>query len=690
MDANKIKNFFINHGEKIVVAMVIAASAWMIYGGLSMPDMRDEKKPDQLTADANQVRSSIDEDHTEAIMTPRTQDLFDVGAETLKKQSPVDPIPYQLPNLMERQEINSALRRNDPVLVAPLELRTSGHIETIAVLGGRNNITALEDAEKLEVVKKEVTPPPSSRRNRGRGRGMESDMMDGMGMGMGMDMGMGSEEMGMGPAMGMGMGMGMDNSMMNAGPTRQFNPLNNFGFKPNAANATTTTNKQPTPQSAWFIAGTAVLPHKEIADSYRQALADAEGYTPLRDQPLYFNYEFQRAEVTNKSVEELVDADWILISNRESDLKRAAYVWAGFAPELVPIDYRDVNVTGYIPPILLSDYSSFALHPMIPTESRQDLEMKERLESQSSDEIIDINDLELTGPESNGNNAMGMGMGMGSGGSGGYMDLQMDMDMGAGMGMSMGMGMSAESMMVEKNPVQYKIMRFYDFARGGDPKSPLPGRKYVYRIRYAVQDPNFPANPLQQPKSSSLQGEVYVRIQDLMKQAEETKKRDFQRWSEWSKPSPPVSLPGLNHYFAGPVEQPRTRTFDVAGREVHYAKTPPTGKVLNYVHSAQYASVMPILMDDITEGSALANTGETVVIDPISLAIKKVPDASVLSGTTVVNLGGGQSLEIEGKDELTRPGMMLIYDETGGLKVRTEVQDQERYRIYSFAEERGL
>ena len=55
--------------------------------------------------------------------------------------------------------------------------------------------------------------------------------------------------------------------------------------------------------------------------------------------------------------------------------------------------------------------------------------------------------------------------------------------------MGMGMAMMGRGGM-EPNPVDYKLIRFYDFA--GFKGSPQFGRKYAYRIRYAVNDPNFP------------------------------------------------------------------------------------------------------------------------------------------------------------------------------------------------------
>jgi hypothetical protein len=66
----------------------------------------------------------------------------------------------------------------------------------------------------------------------------------------------------------------------------------------------------------------------------------------------------------------------------------------------------------------------------------------------------------------------------------------------------------------------------------------------------------------------------------------------------------------------------------------------------------------------------------------------KMPEAELISGTTVVGLDGGKPLW-KVADGLTQPGLMLLFDQTGKLKVTDEVSDQEFYRIYTYAEERG-
>jgi hypothetical protein len=681
MDADKIKQFFIFHGEKFVVGIVVLAAGWMVYSGLNMPNMLDEVQPERLTADANTVRASIDEDHNENIL-PEREPVFDILAETARKRTPVDATAYKMPHLLERKTIDTSIRRKDPVVHAPLELRVDSHIASIAILSrsGEYPLKDLEGAEALEVVEEEKPRPRSRRRGRG---GMDEMMgMDGMGMdGMGMEQGMGMDMYGADMGMGMGMDPGMMGGMGSMSATaagRRFNAKHNFGFTP-----TTKDSQLPVPQYAWFISGTAVIPHKAMAESFREALQSAEGYLPVRDQPLYFNYEVQRADVTNKSVDELADEDWILRYTREQNVKQAAFSWAGYAQEVVPEEYRDLNVTGYIPPVLLMDYTDFVTHPLIPMVSRREKQMKAR-EEMMREEKFGADDLELAGPGSAGMGMGGMGMDMG-------MDMGMGMEMDMGMQMG-GMGSYGGMAMVEEDPVDYKLMRFYDFASDRDPNTPRPGRKYVYRMRLAVVDPNFPANALQQPKVSSLSGEVYQRVSKLMEAAEADKARKghFQRWSDWSEPSPDISLPSFTDYYAGPVEVSRVKELEVKGKKVEYSPEPPTAKAVNLNYNLQFRTFMPVWMESLKPGSVLSYEGPAELIDPIDLVVKKVEDAKITSQTTVIDIDGGRVLPMTGESELEEPGMMLLFDENGSLKVTGEVEDQEMYRIYSFAEERGL
>jgi hypothetical protein len=470
---------------------------------------------------------------------------------------------------------------------------------------------------------------------------------------------------------------------MSGGPGRRFDSKFDFGFRPIA----TQDKRNPEPRIAWFIAGTAVVPHKKIYESYEMALRDADQYDPLRrDTPMYFNIEVQRADVTDKPVDQLVDADWLKIWDRTMYTKVGAKVWSGFAPEIVPSDYRDDALTMWIPPVLLDDYREFALHPLVPMIPHKELKAQSEDEGPEVFEVFTFDgedDSELIAP----GGSPGMGMG-------GEMDYGMEMDMEdmegmGGMGM-MGMGMAMFGRgAIEKDPVDYKLIRFYDFA-GFPSTNTRFGQKYVYRIRYAVNDPNFPFAPTLQPKISSLGPEVAKRIQAKMAEARQTGRRSFQLWSDWSEPTEPISLPFPEHYFAGPVKPGTTNVWKVDGKEIEYTRDAPSAKIV----ASRYdnATGARISMElDIFEGSVLSHQAESAdIVDPISLQVLKLPEAELLSGTTVVDLDGGKPLwKAAGDGDLTEPGMMLLFDQSGELKVTDEVSDQEFYRIYTYADERG-
>jgi len=477
--------------------------------------------------------------------------------------------------------------------------------------------------------------------------------------------------------------MEMGESMGNTGAGRRFDSKFDFGYRPVA----TEDKRNPKPAIGWFIAGTAVVPHKKLYEAYELALADADQYDPRRDTPIYFNLEVQRADVTDKTVDELVEEDWVQIWDRTRYTQLAAKLWSGFAPEIVPIDYRDNALTMWIPPVLLDDYSTFSLHPLVPMIPQKELkalmneDVVEEEAAPFSFEDLENAETVLRAP---GAARPGTGMGMGTDMMDG-MDEMDDMEMMGGMMGGMGMAMFGRGT-IDKDPVDYKLVRFYDFALGFE-TSPKFGRDYVFRLRYAVVDPNFPYAQSLQPKTNTLSPDVANRVKDLMAQALATKKRSFQRWSEWSEPSEPASLPSLEQVFAGPVTRGTINTWKVGTKEVEYSRDEPTAKIVASRFDSSTGARIPIRLD-VIEGSVLSHKAESAdVVDPITLKIKKLPDAELFSGTTVVDLDGGAPLKIA--DGLTEPGLMLLFDQTGQLQVTDEVRDQELYRIYSYADERG-
>jgi hypothetical protein len=125
----------------------------------------------------------------------------------------------------------------------------------------------------------------------------------------------------------------------------------------------------------------------------------------------------------------------------------------------------------------------------------------------------------------------------------------------------------------------------------------------------------------------------------------------------------------------------------VAGKDVEYARDAPKAKLVASQYDLKTGARIPMEIE-ATEGTVLSKKAEFAdVVDPITLTVKKLPDAELISGTTIVDLDGGTPLSIA--EELTAPGLMLLFDQSGQLTVADEVSDQQMFRTFTYADERG-
>ncbi len=680
MDTAKIKAFFVNHVEKMILSVVIVVSGFLVFQGFKLQHFTDENDPNQLTQRARQVKSQIDENRTEAIVADRIPSL-DVVARTEALDSAVDPTPYKLNNPLQRKGLRSVVRRQDPHLKPPQSIINTTVVTTI---GWQNRdpgadpddypLFALDPADPIDESGKPTSKTTRSRDRRSGGRNDEDEDEDDVLPGGGLDMG----------SLRGGIDTRPDSNLANTG-SRRFSDANNFGVGPQ-----TVDGHPPIPKVVRFIAGTAVVPHKDLYEAYKLALQDADAYMPGRDTPIYANFEVQRADVTNKPVDQLTEEDWSYVWFFKDYRDVAAKLWAGYAPEIVPAEYRDDRLSNWIPPVLLDDYRQFVTHPLIPMVSPYELEQDESIDETAAEEVelFGDNRAPVIAPGS----SRGLGSMRGGGASQGLSSLGRGGSGGGSSGLSSlggrtsGRGLSSgPGSEQEEDPVDYKLIRFYDFQNFGR-KPPKLGAKYVYRIRFSVVDPNFPADRELQPRFSSLAPEVAKRVLALNDEATKTGIRKYQRWSPWSAPSDPVSLPALSQQFVGPVDPGSVYVWSVAGKQVEYARSVPQGTVVSSQYNEDYAVRVPFLLS-VSEGSVLSHQADASVVDPISMEIKKLPDAKVYNDTTVIDLSGGAPLKLV--EEMNEPGMMLLYDQDGKLVVADEVDDLEFYRIYSYADERG-
>ncbi|HBJ36282.1 MAG TPA: hypothetical protein DDZ51_16330 [Planctomycetaceae bacterium] len=705
MSNSSSQDFLFRHFEKFIFGVLVCLALFLIYRGFQMPNFLDEQQPDRMEQGANQVKTAIDEDHWESINTAESRLVsIDVVARTNESIRPVSSQLYRLNHPWEGKSIDASLKRVDPPLASPIDVMVTGVIASIAVKLPPSKdplkqsdypLKALDNAEPIVVKAPEPKKPPKRvRRPMMDGSGMEGMMMEGSGMeGMMMEGMPGMEGMGSAGMEGM-MGMGGPGGMAGVGmkPARQidakkfdqgFRPMQNGNFEPAIGH---------------FISGVALMPHKELFKAYQDAFQQADGYNPLRDQPVYIGFSLQRADVTNKPVDQLADGDWVTRFTSKNIQQLLLNYWAGMAKEVVAGKYRDPELTSAIPPVLLKNYLAFVSHPKIPLGD-EDLTRKNPalLDTAPVGPIIPtVGDDPFSGANI-GTAQPGVGMmgsaGMmgGSGMMGGGYSMEgsgSGMDGGYGMGGfggAGGYGMNAPSI---DNQPDHKLIRFYDFRdfTGADKTAPIPGRKYVYRIRVAIEDPNFPRNASLQPRNSTLSAEVFRRVEQETAKANTGKKvRNSIRWSEFSAPSPVVSLPPMSGMYAGPVVPAQVRKIPVEGKEIEVTQKPPSGKLVATKWDPTYKVPVPIVMD-VVRGTILSRKGDAEVPDPYGMLVKKLPEADINTHSVVLDLDGGQRLAISQDENQTEPGVVLLFGPDGGLQVSDEISSQLDYQFYSFSE----
>lgn len=663
MDTDAIKAFMISHLEKFIFGAFAILAALLVYSGLQKQDFMvvERTDPDQLSQMATQVKLQIDDDHSDAILVERIRPDLDIVAMTKRRDSPVDQTPYQPEKFWLDVDPGSVVRRTDPSLAQPIDLRLSSVVATVAQTTLQPDSYPLFSLEPADPVEVEVERRPRPRRNNRRNRGFDE---------LEFDSGVDDFDL---------METGAEMEMMEeVTPTRAFSASGDLsGYRPMPKD-----RLHPRPQVWSFIAGVALLPYKENYQAYELAFAEADGYNVGRDVPIYHDLQIQRADVTEKSIDELTEDDWVLRFDRKTHYRLAKRDWIGFAPEHTPSDYRDAALTLHIPPILLDDYYAYTSHDRLPKKSKQEIEF-DKAQAMGNDSIIDLEeDLEddssvLAGPG-------------GVTGTGGqfFNDDEIDFNFA---GASFAGGLTIGRGFLEVDPVDHKLIRFFDFAGIIPRTSPQPGRTYVYRIRYGVVDPNFPQVKELQPSTSTLDPATADRVTKLVSEAERTNKRDglWIRYSDWSEPTSPISLASLEDQITGPVTLGRTARVRLNNEVKNIPREPPTAEMITTRFSLEYGTRVPILTK-VQPGMTLSAKAETAdLVDPILMQVKKLPEdkARVDNQTTVVAIVG--ATPSANAENVSLPGHLLLMKPDGSLRVTDDVQDQQRYRIYSFAEERG-
>lgn len=756
MEKNKGKDFLTRHIEKMALGLFAVVALFLLYQGFKLPDYTEKQQPQTLAEEAIRVKNSIDQPHWEALKEERiVKTEFEKRVDLAQQE--IDTSHYATDTGWEHKPKQGGALRQDPELLAPGKPHMVGVLGAIAVQHPRERTYPLADLEEADPIEANVrTRRPSSRRNRAAaamspyGQGAAASPYGG-GEGVGGppsgygEAGAGGNPYGESPYPGGTGAAGASGTAASSGPKvpKEYNE----GF--DASQLTPATEvARVTPETAHFIAGTALVPHKKLVDAYRLAFENSQGINADRDRPTYWEFEVERADVTDVPVDQLTDAEWkkvITFAEFEKQFSR----WAGTAADVTPAEFTDPYLTLPLPPLMLHDNLRFAMHPALrlpepgprgrvggygTVAQRPSRPAGENGDEQETEGEAPAEGEATAAPQQpaarprigggrpsfgagpRGGAAGGSGAGYGGGspygggespygggaspygggespyGGGGASPYGGGGASPYGGGGASPFGGSPFGGGLAGAQPEHKLVRFYDFADAKNPNSPKPGRKYVYRVHIAVEDPNFPQNPILQPPMRTLSPEVYARVskKELASKDDPTK-RDPRLWSDWSEPSEPISLPELTRIYVGPVEPADTAVARRAGQQgaqpVEYQRNPPQAEVVALQWDKALATNLIVPLET-RPGSVLAKTAEARVIDPMDLTVRKTEPRRVDAQGIILDAFGGDDLELADDEEITAPGILLMFDTQGKLQVLDEIDHMQAYRLYSFADER--
>jgi hypothetical protein len=462
---------------------------------------------------------------------------------------------------------------------------------------------------------------------------------------------------------------GFDNGM-NAGTQSAVNPESILGYEATEATA----------QETRAVVLMAVVPYEKQVEEFQNALASSLDYDKLRDSPMYLKYYVERADVTDDPAADPATLKWDSLSVNAA-LDETAN-WAGALQEIVDPAYLDERLTHPAPPFMQRELWDLLTHPEVPlppmataettTEGRIGPRVRPGSRSAPKDDAPTLDDFgpprSAMGGFNEGQPMPGMPMGRGPTMSAGAPAGAEGSPMGMGMpGSEYGYAGSGVSVALPK----YKLIRFTD-------TTVEAGRKYRYRLKILLHDPNHPHTNYTPPSPASLDPKVRERVKSL------DAKTFYVTSEDWSDPSPVVSLPSPYQYFAGSVTQPPTSEI-----------VPGKPRVPNTVHPEAKALAVvwdPTKVADVGaetkvyRGSILNFVKDVDVIHPVTHQVVNLSKYTVATNAIVADILGGDEIPLldkrSDKPPLTAPGELLIFDAEGNLHVQNETDDIEGFRRY--------
>jgi hypothetical protein len=687
-----IKHLFIAHGEKLGIAIVAVCAVMMIYSALGRDKLPAENGAGPLNEKITLAKQSIGGFTWDKVKVEFPGSIRQYKPLEQNGDSTVDPTFYRTDHWnipWDSDVVPPIVLRTDPVLLATQGVEANGGSGLLAfvdpevrrqkMLAEQTKARLLDAQQKKDQEKQQQAGEQGGVGGRGgRGGGREDDPYGGTGV-------IDPEH----PKRRLVVGLSRPSGV----------PLQDY---------------EEVRVAHWAVV-VAKVPIKEQLKLYRDAFENARGYNPMADIPQYLGYFVERAEIlASDEGQELKWAPVYAYNGKGERISKTTAVtladlygtqdptgtsteppqsvtknWVMQMPEIVDPRYLEGGVLAFpLPPLVGRDWGSEVTHSEVPlaedaVPEEEETKPKAKKPAGAAEESADIfagggaaggalggrqsmvgggREGIMGGMGGRGGYGMGEGGGRGGygGGRGGYGGGEYGgRGMGGGYGMEEGGGRGGYAgggggggLGPDGEPrAPHWLLRFFDF-------SVQPGKKYKYRVRLAMLDPNQSFGG-RHVDADSRDTAANNRVRKERKPG----KTPF-RLTEWSQPSRTVTIP-----LAGSVSvasaKPATDQFNSEPEAKLLVESFGTDDKGNAIQAAKEK--------DLHRGSVANMTEDTEVLADQGRAIDPFKAFKFQTDITVADIRGGERLTR--KD--VRPARVLLMGPAGQLFVKDEIGDAE-------------
>lgn len=436
------------------------------------------------------------------------------------------------------------------------------------------------------------------------------------------------------------------------------------------------------PLGTRWVVLTGVVNYDKYRKSFVECFQDAAVRREGDFEPIFIDYQVQRAEVTDDS-QDLATLDWQwFYKNLGDEFKRFPEMRSGVTPQSV----RDPALTFPLPERTDRDWGEEVVHaPEIPLP---------RIETASESAVATAASDASAEPPIASDGPGGLSQ-RSSGEPGGFREAtssreRRDDSRRSDEGRSSRRRTTAAAAQTAADDQPYRLFRFFDYRVE-------PGKRYRYRVRLRVENPNYGVSP------EDVNREIRQRMED---------KENWKPYltTDWSEPSDVVTIPPDDRLLAVSVKPPGRNEIEPTARirAIHWDMQSgieiadefdiPPGTLVNLLDQEVPEQAIPPVRsrrddrrddrrderrdEERTDARDLLIGGDTRASrrrPPVKRG--EDPEAKKVDYRTemlLLDVEGGSPLP--GKNaELQWPGKLLLLTPDGQLQVRTDVEDRAAY-----------